>query len=73
LKQQYHTDYNHNEEDKPVGKAFRLDVGDLLPRPTHWTEQDFARLSFLADPSDETRHKLVQGLVVLNEYRDTLR
>jgi hypothetical protein len=35
-------------------------------------ERDFALLSFLADPSDESRHKLTQVLAVLNEYRDTL-
>ncbi len=35
-------------------------------------ERDFALLSFLADPSDENRHKLTQVLAVLNEYRDTL-
>ncbi len=35
-------------------------------------ERDFALLSFLADPSDENRHKLAQVLAVLNEYRDTL-
>jgi hypothetical protein len=36
------------------------------------TERDLALLSFLADPSDKNRHKLVQVLAVLNEYRDTL-
>jgi hypothetical protein len=36
------------------------------------TERDLALLSFLADPSDENRQKLVQVLDVLNEYRDTL-
>lgn len=35
-------------------------------------ERDFALLGFLADPSDENRHKLTQVLSVLNEYRDTL-
>ena len=35
-------------------------------------ERDFALLSFLADSSDENRHKLTQVLAVLNEYRDTL-
>ncbi|NJL44950.1 MAG: hypothetical protein HC922_02785 [Leptolyngbyaceae cyanobacterium SM2_3_12] len=35
-------------------------------------ERDLALLSFLADPSDENRHRLAQVLAVLNEYRDTL-
>ena len=35
-------------------------------------EGDFALLSFLADPSDDNRQKLVQVITVLNEYRDTL-
>lgn len=36
------------------------------------TERDLALLSFLAEPSDDNRHKLTQVLAVLNEYRDTL-
>jgi len=36
------------------------------------TERDLALLSFLAEPSDDNRHKLTQVLAVLNEYRDSL-
>lgn len=36
------------------------------------TERDLALLTFLAEPSDDNRRKLIQVLAVLQEYRDTL-
>jgi hypothetical protein len=36
------------------------------------TEQDLALLNFIADPSEQNRHKLSQVLEILREYLETL-